>query len=800
MKRWMIHGILFAALVPLGAACDGGATTESTPGVAQGGTGTVRGHLDVDGGMQHTGGGAAMSAIAAESVAVVTVGDGATVVGTAAIGADGAFVVEGLPAIDGAFMVQALDASGAVVGQVIVTGSLADGGEAVVLPISAETTAEAQAWTDLGAEADPVALSMIFTAEMAISADASTTAALGDALEAWQQAYGSISATARATALAEARAQAWGELAIALDAATTAEQEHQAWGAFEARVTTAIAAATDVNAGGQAAAAEAAAFALNAKASGAASQSAAAALVAEAHKQAELDAASTLDASGTISGDVSAAYDAFFVALAGAGDAAAIAEAQAHLSEALGASGSASSSTGSALGGALMLTGDYGTQVDAIAHAVATAHTTLDASLGATSTPTEIGDAFAGYYAELQTATTAAVSAGADQALASFAASASSQAAAAGTITLPELPVELPEVAGLIDTTDEVVSEARALVEGLVTGLGDAVSAQIVAIAADGSLSIIGAGEADGATWSVAMDEAATAQMAMVELLDADGVIVGAASIAGGVSEGTFAPPTVTTETTAQAKVLLATLISGAAPADIDMELLASLISGATAKAIVAEDGAAAASVALEVAAQVKAQTSAATAMATAEVAAAFEAMIGSMASGSTLLAAVDAETQLANAGAAMASFQAMDASVASSALDALAAATSQATTGADIVAAGETFEAAIMASLHAELLAGLALPGTEAALDEALAGLGDAKAALAASIQATAVGAGDAQAKATAIVQAFAMLQADVDAVFAAELLSGADQASLGAVAQAALLLDAGMYGTPLN
>lgn len=198
------------------------------------GTAALSGRIDDDAGNQSAGDAQRKqdAAIVASVVAIVTA-DG-TEVATTDVDADGRFSFTGLGAIEAPFMVEARDES-EVTGRVLVPVDLADGEEMATMPISAETSTEANVFASLtadGEEVDSIGLIARISQEMAadgeeglseaiISAQAAFIASLQSSREGGEEIT--------ADALVEARAEAFISLTTALDAAEDADAERAAW-------------------------------------------------------------------------------------------------------------------------------------------------------------------------------------------------------------------------------------------------------------------------------------------------------------------------------------------------------------------------------------------------------------------------------------------------------------------------------------------------------------------------------------------------------------------------------------------
>lgn len=334
--RWLGWTIAGACAL---AGCEDGMPQWDGEPVAEG-VAAVEGRVDADEGNQHSGAmAAAAAAIAADSVALITVD---TVVLAEAAVRDGQFRLDGLAPIEGPFYVESrLD--GEVTGRVLVPFGAAGGERTITMPISAETTAEAAAYAALraaGESVDPIALVTSITAEMAATAEtgALATAALAAQIAERAALEAHAGAEMTAEALAEARGRAFARLSAALDAATDAAAEAEAWADYRFEAAVALQGALGAGLEARADAAAAAGVALAEALYGASGFDAAVAFAGEAAgraQQAVIEA--RLAASAEARARAEAAFDGFFAAIAEARDAADVQAAHDGLVEALGA-------------------------------------------------------------------------------------------------------------------------------------------------------------------------------------------------------------------------------------------------------------------------------------------------------------------------------------------------------------------------------------------------------------------------------------------------------------------------------
>ncbi|MCA9541575.1 MAG: hypothetical protein KC620_21905, partial [Myxococcales bacterium] len=353
MRNWTRATVLIAALAA--AACDETPNDMVPPGdmpqdpgdsgmlpVGQG-TAALTGRVDEDSGNQSSGGTVHGTAgVSVTSMSVVTL-DGARSE-EAPVDEDGRYTLEGLPAIEGPFFVEGRN-DGELVGRVLVPGGLEDGERAPVMPLSQESTAEADVFALLAAEhgaeqVDGLAIVAHLSEQMALTG---STEALAEA--AWEaqtahRAALSEEAEVTAQAAAEARAEAFDRLTAALDAAATAQAEAQAWAEYYAESAEAEGEAFDADEGERASATGAATLSLAISFEGEAEESNdgraafeaalahAATLSAWAEEQAmEVHARGNSEAEMRLE----SAFEAYFAQLDEAGDGEAIGEAHADL-------------------------------------------------------------------------------------------------------------------------------------------------------------------------------------------------------------------------------------------------------------------------------------------------------------------------------------------------------------------------------------------------------------------------------------------------------------------------------------
>lgn len=797
------------ALALLGPACgEDEPAVGTSPEVGETtSTGIVAGRLDSDEGYQHAsralpGADKAAAGVDAVSVRAILRSGTAVMVRHGTIASDRSFRIEDVPAFDEPFTVEVSDEQGSLVAVALVPGPLVEGEHLTTLPISRETTVEAQTWGTIGAwqsSVDPIAVANSITAQMAASTDEPWGPAVEASLDAWRAAMGALGATGTsATETLQIRATPFAELARALDAATTPEEADAAWAAYRDAEIAAITEWTGVDVAGQAIAAEAASFALLSQASrGGLSQVAldharAAAMVgsAQVHMRQQLQAAAQVDASGTLGRDIAAGYDSFFQAVENARTPEALRLATRDLGLALKAAAERAHIEGGGPPGGL-------------AQVAGAAQTALEASLASAQSPEAIGKAYVSFATVIQEASVDVAGGPAPTEAASLAASLTTHQHLLGSLDVALSVPSNPDgaVTGVVHV-DAPAGGAQGLVAGLDPLVSTAASAFIGAVREDGTLDLLGVGTADprSGLWDVVVAPGSSADLVMVKLMGGGGGIVGAAIVPGGISDGTFVAPLVTEATTARALVTLELLARGESPEGIDQVLLATLIADGTARAVLAEGAIPAAAGAFDLAGRVAALAGGmdhGAAMAVLGANAAFEAAMGGRAVGSVAQGSIDAEAQL-RAGAVAADtvrLIVVSDAVIDEALDALIAATATATSRHEIAAAGVRFSTTLRHTVIAERLAGTDIALTPL-VAEAMPEVVQARDTLATSIGAMVRSSRSPDEIASDIVAAFAVHQARVH-----EALAGAVAAEpeLGAIEDALIILGAGLFGQAL-
>lgn len=269
-------------------------------------------------------------------MAVVRTPDG-EIIGESPI-ENGSYTVTDLPQTDGPVIVEA-QANGTVVGSALVPDGVGGDGLAA-MPISAETTAEAEAYAALLADGhaavdiDAVALMQHVSAEMAVSVSTGAELADGvwDAQVAWADGMAAAGvAGANASASAGAATDAYNRYAAAVHANADLQGAAEA---FAHDADAAVAAALGADAEAMVTAEAAASYALATELADGAAADAATALAAAEVAQAEARAQIAL-ADGEIQGQIEAAYAAYDAALAEAANAEAVAAAHVALAQEL---------------------------------------------------------------------------------------------------------------------------------------------------------------------------------------------------------------------------------------------------------------------------------------------------------------------------------------------------------------------------------------------------------------------------------------------------------------------------------
>lgn len=515
---------------------------------------------------------------------------------------DGSIVVEGIPEDERRpLILRVIEPDGSSGGSAIITPD--DAGDLHVPPVSAETTAEAEAFIDLVAggtppsDIDPAGLQEAITSEMAASA--SSGADLSEAVIASQEAEAAVlsgisasaggTAVIDASAVADARSDAHIVLVDALVAADSAADEDAAWEAYDAASAAAIETTLGVDLAGQSAANAAAWAAVQISVDGSAKG---AAWAAGAVTTARLDLAAIADA-GLATPGTDGAFSAFFEAMANATSEA----------EAEAASASLGTSLAAELQAALTAQSGDGAALDAFLGAVAEARATFDAALAAATDAQMVATAWLEFHAAISAAL------GDAGAMGSGAVSAASTVAVLGSLgvftDLGEIITEVDlDVVATFDAAALADAGAHGLAGGISAAFDTAVSAALASVGDSGTLSVLvtttidaaGSANFEGASLPMGEDGAWAdgVQGVIAIATDIDGRIVAAAPVA--LPEGE-APPesaevaTVSAELTAETLVFLESMAQGN---PLSPALVASIVTDASARAMLSGDGLAA--------------------------------------------------------------------------------------------------------------------------------------------------------------------------------------------------------------
>ncbi len=600
-KRWIEYMVVGAACAATG--CEG--ALEPPTGEA---TATLEGRIDADSGNQHSGVFAVRGpGIAADSVVAITVDS--EVIGEAEV-RDGLFRLDDLPPMAEPFFVEARSA-GEATGRALVALGAPEGELTRVMPISAETTAEAEAFAALraaGEAVDPIALTLAISHELAATADAQAMAAAAGAAQVAERAalaaHGGMQLTA--DAMAEARARAFERLVEALHGAESEADEAAAWADFHGEAALALQAALQADAEARADAAAAAGFALSGALEGQAGFAAAIALAGETSARAEqavIDAIAGGDAGLRAAAD--GAFEAYFQAVAGARTVADVQAAHDGLIAALagaegqGASlielaaereGIALSAIESAWMAATQITvdtraalaaqaGDAALTGELYAGLRARVHGELSATLGLLASPA---------FVEMLTEVVVAGAVLPSPTLVEGAGEGEVGGEVGGEGEGEGEPVIEPGL--VLEAVIEGGAAAQAGAEALVDDLrarveGDA--ARLVAVAADGRARIIAEGEVVGEMAQVELPAGAFDGLVVLQVL-AEGEVVAATVVPelSGAPEGEApALPPMSAESTVEALVAL----QAAAEGHLDLAFAQRMIDDATATAAMAE-------------------------------------------------------------------------------------------------------------------------------------------------------------------------------------------------------------------
>ncbi len=660
MRIFSKHLVALAAGSFVGAACagdDGGNQTTSKQ-VAQ-----VTGSLSSDGGNQNVN--PAMHAAASgslrgqvDTVSIATIGPAGelVVVAEGSVAADGTFRIDHVPVGSGPFIVEGQGSAG-VVGAVIVPGDLAAGETVQTVPMSAETTLEANVLASLVASApeapsgagasgiDTIGLMTWISANLAADAQStgSVANAVADAQAAWLQVAAAGTANVTASALVDAKLAAWTQLTASLNAAQSDAAEARAWATFMAQAGADVAAQAHVDLATQAEATAAAGVlfqAAFAEGTAASDDATAISAVLSARADHQTQAAST-SGSATISAELTAAYQAFIDAVGTATTVDAVAAAYVNLAATISGSGAGGADT--SIAASLAAQAGSSVTFDAMEAAIegaAQASVDLRGSIGTALASGEretrvsgVVQSYAAFEAAIAAAVEAHLGADAPDWATGFVASAAAQAGGHGAVLLDLDILSVVtgdagiDIVGAVTASLGFQSGADGLVDGVFTASADATTAILVTVNPQGTTHTVATGTLDASgMFHFENVTAATTSATFVQVLNAEGEVVGAVQLQGvlsGQGDDVTAPP-MTAETTAEANVFMALVADGMAESSIDRAFLEAHIDAAMAAAIASEGDVSTVASAIEVASQVHAQalgtTTAALASASASV------------------------------------------------------------------------------------------------------------------------------------------------------------------------------------
>src|SRR5688572_28749970 len=158
------------------------------------------------------------------TVARIEAGGRLEAVATARVEGGATYRVEEVPPGEGPFLIEAKSGS-RIIGRALVPMALTAMVEQAIVPVDAESTAEANAYLELStsSEIDPITVMAAVDAELAAESSADVNAAVSAAHRAWLEAGARLRGSAvGARQLAKARANAFAKLAADLDAAASA--------------------------------------------------------------------------------------------------------------------------------------------------------------------------------------------------------------------------------------------------------------------------------------------------------------------------------------------------------------------------------------------------------------------------------------------------------------------------------------------------------------------------------------------------------------------------------------------------
>lgn len=623
--------VAFASALPCFATSCSNEMSDANSGPAGEAKGALlRGRIDDDHGNQHTSPmlasriEASGSATLMGEAAVVSVlgiaADGTTrVLAEADVRADSTFSVEGLVPFDGIVVVEAMtESQGEVLGKVLVVQGLSDGAVLTLMPISAETTAEAEAFLGIvangvaPADIDAIGLITEISAESAsavttgVELSGSVLTAQQARLEALQRASGSAVTAAGWQA---AKSAAFEDLTLELDAAASAEAEFQAWIRFLGRVGGDLEDATGIAIRDQATAEAAASFAFGAHMSASAGTVAisdlavatGAVLTAAVEHEAMIAAAAASGAKTEVEAKVNGAFARFLASVRAATTVKAVANAKAELDAEISGRGGATKSALEILltvdtSGGAAVTASLNAGLDAALAAKSTLAAELDAAVKAQTAALAkmSASAFVHYRQSLETAIRGAASVLSDTSLDFLIEATASQDGGSSSVIEIAVLRGLPfQIIGSVEAGLGAQAGATALVAGLGTDFAGVTQARVSALDEHGALTLVQTASVDvaGGTFSIDRVEGEPGAMALVEVLDAGGNVSGMIILDRLVGMGgqlKIAP--ITQETTVEAQVFLEAMARGVVTTDIDRGHLMAMIDASIAAAATAEE------------------------------------------------------------------------------------------------------------------------------------------------------------------------------------------------------------------
>lgn len=622
--------IAFAgALAGFVAGCSNQVADETNgPDVAAQG-GLLRGRIDDDDGNQHmspalggsvgaSGRASFMGEATVASVLGIAIDGTGRVLAETDVRADGTFSVDGLAPFEGIVLVEARTQSeGEVLGKALVVQGLKDGADITVMPISAETTAEAEAFLGLvadgatAADIDAIGLITQISAEMssAVATGVELSASVMTAQQARLEALAQVSGSAvTAAELQAAKLAAFEDLTLELDAATSVDAEGEAWVRFLGRIADDTHDAIGIAIRDQATAEAAASFAFGARVSAGAGArvvsdlavATGAVLTAAVEHESMIAATAASTARAKVEAKLDDAFARFRASVRTATSVQAITDAKAKLDAEISGSGGASESALEALlaveaGGSATVTASLNAALNAGAEAKTALSAELDAAVRAQSSDLARASAtaFARYRQSLDAAIRGAVvvlsRTSLDFLVEAIAAQEGGSSSILEIVAMQSVPFRL---SGTVQAGLGAQAGATALVDGLGAELTGLTEARVSVIDAHGALTLVQTGSVDatGSAFSITGLEAHPDAMAIVEVLDASGNVNGKIvleRLAGMGGELKIAP--ITQETTVEAQVLLEAMSRGMLATDIDRGEILAMVDASVAAAATAE-------------------------------------------------------------------------------------------------------------------------------------------------------------------------------------------------------------------